>query len=571
MEMTTPRALRTGAAVLGALLFGFACDREAAQEAGPQSTAPEQGGVAVVAEQADISTPLTILAQQELEGDLGGDVTNMSLVRSRWEDGEVVNLTADQHPLALARRVEYLGPDSSAIRFHMRGDARWSDGQPVTAHDFVFTYGVLGDPGLASTRQDYVENLDSVVAQNDSTVTFHFRRRYPDMLSHASLPPLPRHVLGDTPPAEIRSHPAVLNPAGGRLPTSGPWMIGEWVRGERIVLVPNPNFQPRPHLDQLVFRIIPEPTSRLVEFQTGAVDMFPLVAHDQIPTLRAQVPNARLELERQRAYDYVAYNPKGFAPFADPEVRRALTQAIDRERLVQALQLDQYAAPAAGPYPPIFGDYALQAAGAQGYDPQRARQILQSRGWRDSDGDGILDKDGQPFRFTLTTNAGSSRRADAVQIIQQQWKQIGVDAQLRQVEFGSLMESLMKQNYQASLSGWISGLTPDFISNLYRTGAPQNITGYSDPQVDALFAQALQQPTEDAARPFWKQAAERVVQDQPYTWLYYLDRVDAVQPRLRDTRIDTYGRYQNTWEWWIPRAQQRGRSAARDSLPPASK
>jgi peptide/nickel transport system substrate-binding protein len=443
--------------------------------------AAEQGGTVVIAEVADINHPMMLLAASAFDANLSGDLMNRELLRGVWRDGRLEYVTAEESPMALARRYEYLPPDSAAIRFHMRSDARWSDGTPVTARDVQFTYRWAADPALASPRLDYVQHLDSVSVQNDSVLTFHFRRRYADMLAHTTIAPIPMHVYADVDPAQLRNHPTITSPAG-TLPVSGPFMIGRHVRGQQIVLVRNPHFEPRANLDQIVFRIIPDATTRLLELQTGAVDWVTNVTFDQIPRLRQQAPNLNWEVEQKRAFDYVAYNPERFEAFADPDVRRALGLAIDVPAMIRALQMEEFAVPAGGPYPPILSDlYDESETPPLGHDPEEARRILASKGWADSDGDGVLERNGRPFRITLLTGAGNQRRADASQIIQQQWRRIGVDAQLRAVEFNTFMSTLFARDYEVALGGWVAGLTPDLTqiwgpdprSTSSRTGTPR--------------------------------------------------------------------------------------------------
>src|SRR5690606_3965049 len=141
-------------------------------------------GTAIIAEGADMSIPLVIVAQTAFDGNLGGDVMYRSMFATDWEDGRLVYMTADESPMAIARSYEFLGADSASLRFHLRSDLRWSDGHPITAEDFVFTFGILADPELASPVQNYADDLVSVEAENDSTVVFHFTRRYPEMFTH---------------------------------------------------------------------------------------------------------------------------------------------------------------------------------------------------------------------------------------------------------------------------------------------------------------------------------------------------------------------------------------------------
>src|SRR5690606_3513493 len=266
--------------------------------------------------------------------------------------------------------------------------------------------------------------------------------------------------------------------------------------------------------------------------------------------------------------DYIGYNGERFEPFADPEIRRALGLAIDVPRIISSLQMDEFAVPAGGPYPPIFRDlYDPEGQAPLPYDPDEARRILESKGWRDTNGDGILDRDGRPFSFTLMTNSGNQRRADVSQIVQEQWRRIGVQANIQIREFNTMMENLTSGEYDAALSGWSVGLYPD-LTTLWAPDSPFNHTRFSDPEVSRLIEEARRKPTYEEAAPVWREAASRISEAQPYTWLYYLDQVDGVNQRLRGVETDTYGPYQNTWEWWIPE-ELRGAAARRQrsSLP----
>ncbi|HEX5727204.1 MAG TPA: ABC transporter substrate-binding protein, partial [Longimicrobiaceae bacterium] len=277
---------------------------------------------------------------------------------------------------------------------------------------------------------------------------------------------------------------------------------------------------------------------------------------------RRPAPHVRFLREEKRNYDYIGYNPRTFPAFADRDIRTALGMALDVPGIIRALRLDEFAAPAGGPYSPIFRDlYDQQAMGPLPFDTVRAKQILDEKGWRDSDGDGIRDQGGRPFRFTLVTNAGNARRADVSQIVQQQWKQVGVDAQLRQLETNTMYERLTDKDFEATLAGWSVALDPD-LGSTWSPESPFNFVSYANPRVFALFEQARAAPTPEAANALWKQAAGLIVADRPYTWLYFLDGVVGVNERLRGVRVDTYGAYQNTWEWWIPRDRQRGSAGA---------
>jgi peptide/nickel transport system substrate-binding protein len=538
-------------------------DGKAGAPKGGTGNQPTRGGRAVIAEPADLKRPLPLLWEGDLDSDLV-DMMYMALTRSTWGDGEIRYLTSHDSPMALAWHYEYTGPDSSALRYRMRSDLKWSDGQPITAHDVAWTYRMYADRELASPRMGDVEPIDSVVAENDSTVVFHFDRRSPEMLFQSGLAITPRHVYQGVAPARIRTHASMNDPAKG-LVVSGPFRIGAWAPNQRVTLVANPHFSVQPRLDEIVIRIVPEPTSRIVELQTGNADFVRQISFDQVPRLRQQAPDVRFEKIGKRFFEYVAYNPKAHPAFADPEIRRALGLAVNVPGLIQALQMQEFTAPAGGPYPPILKSvYDPRRMGPLPHDPERAKQILESKGWRDTDGDGIREKDGRPLRFSLVTNSGNQRRSDVSQILQQQWKQVGVDARLQTLEFNTFMERQFAEEYEALLGGWGVNLNPDLFP-LWGKDAALNVVSYDNPEAFRMMESARSQPTQRAAAPYWQAAAERIVQDQPYTFLYYYDVLVGVNNRLKGVKIDSYGAYQNTWEWWVQGDPRRGGAAA----PPA--
>ena len=175
------KAAARRAGVLALVALAAACADRGGGE-GPDRTpgkgggAPRQGGTAVVAEQSDISLAHPLFFEGGVDEGLM-DIMFMSLTRGDWKDGRLHYLLSDQSPMALAWNYEYTGPDSASLRYRMRSGLKWSDGQPITAHDVVWTYQAAADPKTASSQSYMPEQIDSVKAENDSTVVFHFKRR----------------------------------------------------------------------------------------------------------------------------------------------------------------------------------------------------------------------------------------------------------------------------------------------------------------------------------------------------------------------------------------------------------
>lgn len=565
----TPAAARRRAGWAVLLALAAACGDRGGRE--PADAAPDeqprQGGTAVVAELGDLSHPHPFFFQGDPDAGLM-DIMFMALTRGDWREGRLHYALSDESPMALAWNYEYVGPDSASLRYRMRSGLRWSDGRPITAHDVVWTYRMYADTAVASPRQENVADIDSVVAENDSVVVFHFKRRYPEMLFDSGMSIVPRHVYQEVAPRAIATHPSIARPES--LVVSGAFRIGSRQPGQQVTLVPNPHFSRRPRLDRIVIRIIPETTTRVVELRNGTVDFARGLPFEQVAALRRQMPGLSFEREQSRFWEFVAYNPRTVPQFADAEIRRALGMAIDVPGIIRALQMEDFTEPAWGPYPSIFREvFDPERHRPLPFDSAQARRILEQKGWRDADGDGIREKDGRPFRFTLITNTGNRRRADVSQILQRMWRDVGVDVRLQQLELGTFFSKMIRErDYEAALGSWGVELTPNFTV-LWSADAQFNIVDYRNPEATRLMRQAEAQPTPPQANPLWRAAAERIVQDQPYTWLYYYDSLTGRGPRLRGVEVDTYGAYQNVWEWWVTGAPAAGAAdtARRDAAP----
>jgi peptide/nickel transport system substrate-binding protein len=376
----------------------------------------------------------------------------------------------------------------------------------------------------------------------------HLHRRYGEIFYHTAGAIIPRHVHEGSDLSQIRSHPSMTDPVN-HLVTNGPLRIVEWIRGQRVVLARNPGFEPQPQVDRLVFRVIPEESIRMIELQTGTVDMSQVPFH-YIQEIRA-TRHLRLEAQEKRSYEYIAYNPNAYDFFADPDIRSALGMALDREGIIAALQLTEFAEPAGGPYAPIFRRlYDPVGQAPLPFDTAGARRILTEKGWTPGR-DGILQKDGRRFAFTLVTNAENRRRVDIAQIVERQWARLGIRATILTLEFNTLVERMTARNFDSRIGGWAVGLTPDLFQTWGVPDAPSNYVSFDNAEVRELMTRAAEQATEEAAAEYWRRAASLIVAEQPYTWLFYYDSPYAINHRVQGTRIDPRGAFQNVWDWRV--------------------
>jgi peptide/nickel transport system substrate-binding protein len=506
-------------------------------------TAPESAtaGTAAVGVGTGPSTLLPPLAASALEGELGA-MLYLGLNYAEWSDGELAY--PQDHPLALARSWKREGP---TLTYRLDTGRRWSDGRPVVAADVVFTYEFLRandhlPMSIAAAR------IDSVMAIDDSTVVFHFEAEYPGMLFDTGVGILPAHLFADLPETELMEVARARIDETGGLVGSGPFTVTAWRQGDRLDLVRNPQFSPGAQLARVVFRTLPDPTTRLAAFRSGELDLVQLDDYHDISGTVAAMGASVLKVP-QRGYDYIAWNPAAHPAFAAREVREALSLSIDRSSILNALEMTDFAEKAYGPYGSIFGSLAPPPPAGGDFDPEAARRLLSDAGWVDRDGDGIRERDEVRFAFTLEVPAGSDRRQNAAQIVQAQLADVGVSVQIRMQEFNSLFTRARERDYEAVLLGWQVGLDPDISFFWADPESPVNVVGYDSPAVTSEIEQALASGTADGAAPHWREAARLIAADYPYAFLWYFDFAWLASPRLRGVRMDPVGFFRNPQEW----------------------
>ena len=502
------------------------------------------GGTAVVGVGRGATTLLPPLAAAALDFELAGSLY-LALNYAVWEDGAL--RFPESHPLALARS-RSVSDDGTELTYHLDTRHRWSDGEAVGADDVVFTYGLLKNPELGLPLSSTTERMDSVIARDDSTVVFFFDAPYPGMLFDTGVGIIPEHVYAPVPAEELVGLPRYRDEGADALVVSGPFNLESWQPDDHIVLVRNGHGATPARLDRIVIRVIPQEPTRIAEMRSGGLDIAQLSSYREAARLATE-SEVRLERTPQRGYDYIAWNPITVPAFEDVAVRTALSLALDRATILEALDMTQFAEPAHGPYGSLFPELTTQAPSGGAHNLERAREILAEAGWTDTDEDGVVEKDGAPLRFELATEAGNERREAAAQIIQAQLVEIGVRAEVRTQEFGSLLDRVIQRDYEAALMGWQVGLDPDIAFFWYDPGSPFNVVGFFNPGVRTSIDSACAQPTASAALPYWRKAGDEIAAKYPYAFLWFFDLIVAVGPRIDGVEADVVGFAHGLHDW----------------------
>lgn len=453
--------------------------------------------------------------------------------------------------------------DGTVISMELRDDLTWEDGKPLTTDDLVFTYDLVADPKVGSPRTSHIEHLepDGRPKVIDKThIEWHFTHAFDrdTQMAHVALGAAPKHVFEGADRATLRGNENTNKPL-----SYGPFKLANWKPNESFVLEPNPNFtgpeEYKPHLNRVIFRIIPEYSTRLIELESGKVDMMEQILVEDADRLREEHPEIRLVRRGWRSMDYVAWNLSN-PLFEDVRVRTALTHALDIDSMIEKLLTsktgESYARRSIGTITPALCGVHNNDLEPLPKNVEKAKKMLAKAGWKDSDGDGILDKGGKKFSFTLSTNTGNKRRANTAVLIQAQLKEVGVEVNLEQAESNTFFQNLRKRDYEAALAGWSAALFVD-PSSFWACDKPEqknefNFTGYCSEEVDALIQKGLSTPNPKDAAPIWKEVQEKVYADQPYVFLWWQDEIVGIHERFENTTIDVLSNFNNLHEWEVP-------------------
>jgi peptide/nickel transport system substrate-binding protein len=458
----------------------------------------------------------------------------------------------EEHPPTfkpqLAKSYEY-SDDRKTLTFHLREDAVWSDGVPITAEDVRWTWQAQVNPDVAWDSVDHKSRITGVEVVDPHTVRMHFTQVYAKQLLDANEGViLPKHAWEKLPFAKWRQSGEWFK---AHLVVDGPFTIASWQPGQQIVMQRNGRYYEKglPYLDRVVMRVVPDQSSLLAQLLNGELDFVPQFAPGDAPRVEA---NPRLELIPYWFNLYVGVAWNNDRPlFSDPEVRRALTLGIDRQTIVDTL-LGSYGR--IGTSPILTSVWAHdKSLKPWPYDPAAARRILAGKGWKDTDGDGVLDRNGKPFAFELITNAGNKARADATVMIQDQLKKVGIRVEPRQVEFNTLMSEMDEGTYDAAILGQSLDTSLDVTESFHSRSIADgsNWWRYRNPEMDRLLETAASQPEMLAEKPYLEKIQQILHRDQPITLLWESKRLTAIKKRLRNVKPTMAFSFFNLQEWWV--------------------
>jgi ABC-type transport system substrate-binding protein len=401
------------------------------------------------------------------------------------------------------------------VHFYLRPEVRWQDGEPFTSRDVLFTYQAIMNDAVASPRKPDFTLVLEVQTPGEHEVLVRYRQPYAPALNSWRMSIIPAHILEPHPPAWWAEN-FNRRPVG-----TGPFVIGTWRTNEFIRLERNPDYweQPGPWLDAVVFRVLPDPLTLRLAFETRQVDFWSVDPW----AVRSFLDDPRFTVftSPSSSYTYVGWNLRR-PLFQDLQVRRALAHAINVPQMIEFL-LYGYGLQSTGIFTPQMWFFDPEVEPLQ-FDPEKARTLLAEAGWTPGP-DGVLQKDGKRFSFTLITNNANEIRRDVSTLIQDDLRRVGIEVQIELYEWAVFISRyVQKADFDAIVLGW--NLPQDDFDQFQiwhssqRNPEQLNVVGYANPEVDRLLEEIRQEFNRDRVMELASALQRQIYEDQPYLFLF---------------------------------------------------
>jgi ABC-type transport system substrate-binding protein len=456
------------------------------------------------------------------------------------------------------------------IVFNLRENVKFHDGHIFDANDVKFTYEAIMDPRNLSPRVADYEPVKKVEVIDPLTVRIVYKRLYSPAIGTWGMGILPEHLLNsqalkaealtlgkDIQNFTMRQSGFSRHPIG-----CGPFVFREWKSDQYIVLDRFEDYwEGPPNYKKYIFRVIPDPLTQEMEFYAGTIDNYGVPPH-QVKRLKED-PNYQSFSGTSFGYTYIGYNMRR-EPFDDIRVRRALSMAIDVDKIIEYVIYNQ-GERITGPFlrQTDFYNHNIKPVP---YDPGGALKLLAEAGWQ-RNAEGWLEKDGKRLQFKLITNNGNDIRKAILSIAQDSWKQIGIDVRTDLLEWAVfIQERVNKLDFDALVLGWSMGIDPDLyqIWHSSQTGFNQlNFVGFKNKKADDLIVKIRQEYNHAQQVKYCHRLHEIIAEEQPYTFLYVgkwtaiLDKrivirndddpAMIVYEKIKPTKTGSYSFHFNKW------------------------
>ncbi|HMQ69721.1 MAG TPA: ABC transporter substrate-binding protein [Ignavibacteria bacterium] len=524
------------------------------------------------------------------------DATASSIITYIFENLlEIDRVTYELKPL-IAKSLPEISEDHLTYTFDLKEDVTFSDGAPLTGEDIIFTVKVIKNPFTdAQALRNYFNDVKSVelVDGNKYKVKFTMTKPYfRAIYSLGDLEIIPGHLLDlegmnkkftwtDLEDAQktfdAKKYPEMSRFADfinsqevARDPKyvvgSGPYVLDKWITGQSVTLKRNENYWNKSELpnypEKIIFKTIKDQNAAVVAAKNKEIDEMQVYQPvDFVENVKnPEEYKLKKALVIEPSYNYIAWNNSSQL-FSDKRVRWAMGYAINREDIIDKIVY--------GMGTPIQSHVFLKSKYLNSdlpeipYDINKAKQLLSEAGWKDTDGDGIIDKviDGKKvdFKFTFTNNTNPKRKK-VILILIEQLRQIGIEASIQEYEWSVFLDKIKKHDYDACFAGWQLSVTPDDPFQIFHSsqsvGEGSNYFSYDNPESDKLLEENRVTFDDEKRKEILDKWQRLVYDDQPVTFLWSEPVRYLYSDRYNNARWYAYPDSPLLNEWWVPSSRQ---------------
>ncbi len=443
----------------------------------------------------------------------------------------------------LARSWEF-SEDLTAITYYLRTDVTWWDGTPVTAEDVVFTYERMKDPATNYPNAAAFRFIKDVRAVGPNAVRFTFDRVYADLLTDSDIMPLPKHAY-----EQLGTDKFGQQPVG-----NGPYKVKEFVPGSYLLLTCNDAYyRGRPPLDEIDIRYYARIDDLKNDFTQGALDIA-LNLNPAVANELASNKNVSIDSRPGATFTYIGWNLSNQF-LGDQEVRRALTMAINRPRILNDI-FSGMGTLSLGPLPPSSWGFDNGVAPLE-YNVAKARETLRAKGFVDRNNNGFIDQGNRDATLTIITNSENPERVRILEQVTEDLKAIGIKVNPRIMRVDSFIAAVVTREFDGFIMGWSVGDKIDPAPYWYSEPAKGrfNFTAYKNKRVDSLIDAGAAMLNRKRAKEIWGEFQKTVYEEQPYTFLIVPNDISALYKRVKGA--DGGIQVANAFTYWIPEAERR--------------
>lgn len=407
------------------------------------------------------------------------------------------------------------------IKFTLRKNVRWHDGTPFTSRDVLFTYHAIMDERLVSPLRGDFEKIATIEAPDPWHIIIRYRVPFSPALLSWTTAILPAHLLEGTNPVSWASS-FNRHPIG-----TGPFRFESWKSNEYVRLKRNDDyFLGAPWLDSMVFHIFPDPLTMRLAFETNQIDFW-----DAPPSAIKSFSNdSRYELfdSPSNMYTYLGWNLRR-AMFSDRSVRQALAQAVNIPEMIRYI-LYGHGVVSTGIYTPQLWFFNPNVVPFS-YNPEQSKKLLDAAGWKVGP-DGIRQRHGKRFSFTIITNNGNDVRKDIATLVQDDLNKIGIEVKIEIYEWAVFLKKVKVGDFDATALGWALPNNYDQYQIWHSSQChpdEMNYVGYQNPRADALLLQLEAEYDHTKIIQLAGELQQIIYQDQPYLFLFVPQSTSVLQ------------------------------------------